>query len=178
VSIYTKTGDAGTTALLGGTRVSKDDTRVDAYGTVDETNALIGVARAADPPAEVARTLKNVQQDLFAIGAELASGPAELEALRPKLVSAEDVRRLEQAIDALEQQLPTQTGFILPAGCSAAAALHQARTVCRRAERRTVAAGRHVAIRAELLVYLNRLGDLLHLLARRCNQAAGVPEDG
>ena len=178
MSIYTKTGDSGTTGLLGGARVRKDDARIEACGAVDEVNAVIGLARAADPPTEVARILETVQRDLLALGAELATPPEQVESLGSTPIRAADVNRLEQAMDALERELPQPTGFVLPAGCRAAATLHQARTVCRRAERRVVGASQHHAIRADVLVYLNRLSDLLYLLARRSNLAAGTPEEG
>jgi cob(I)alamin adenosyltransferase len=176
VSIYTKFGDDGTTGLLGGARVRKDDARVEAYGTVDETSALIGVARAAGPPPQVDEILASVQRDLIVLGAELAcaGGADHLSGLAP--VGEANIIRLEEAIDAAESELAPVTGFVLPAGTQAAAALHQARTVCRRAERRVVSAAQTHASRAEVLVYLNRLSDLLYVLARRCNHAAGLEE--
>jgi cob(I)alamin adenosyltransferase len=176
VKIYTKRGDGGSTGLLGGARVTKADERVDAYGTVDEANALIGVARASGPPADVDAILESVQRDLFALGAELACPTDTATPNRLPLIEAGDVERLEQAIDETERQLPTLKSFLLPTGCPAAAALHQARTVCRRAERRAVSAGAKHRFRAELLAYLNRLSDLLYVLARECNRAAGVEE--
>jgi len=176
VKIYTKRGDDGSTGLLGGARVAKADERVEAYGTVDEANALIGVARAARPPTDVDAILESAQRDLFALGAELAcpkeAGPSN----QLPLLEAADIERLERAIDATERRLPPQKSFLLPTGCPAAAALHQARTVCRRAERRVVSAGATHRFRAELLAYLNRLSDLLYVLARECNRAAGVEE--
>jgi cob(I)alamin adenosyltransferase len=176
VKIYTKRGDDGSTGLLGGTRVTKADERVEAYGTVDEANALIGVARAAEPPSHVDATLERVQRDLFALGAELACPAEAVVSNRLPLLEASDIERLERAIDETEGRLPTQNSFLLPTGCPAAAALHQARTVCRRAERRVVAAAATHRFREELLTYLNRLGDLLYVLARECNRAAGVQE--
>ena len=179
MKIYTRTGDAGETSLAGGARVPKDDPRVTAYGDVDETNAAIGVARAA-PPAELADTLlAGIQRDLFAIGGALASPePAALRAVqRAKLaVTTERVRALEAAIDEAEQGLAPLKQFVLPAGSPKAAALHLARTVCRRAERSTVRLGREQAVAAEILVYLNRLSDLLFVLARLANARAGQPD--
>lgn len=176
MKIYTKTGDDGTTGLFGGDRVSKNDLRVEAYGTVDEANAAIGVARAAGLIAEIDALLQSVQSDLFAIGGELATASGKLDRLPTPLVGAEHVDKLEKAIDASESALAPLRNFVLPAGTLGAAALHQARTVCRRAERRVIAARTEFAIRDEALIYLNRLSDLLFVLARRENQARGVPD--
>ena len=162
---------------LGGSRVRKDDARIEAYATVDETNAVIGVARAAEPPPEVDALLALVQADLFVVGAELARDSEPTAESSTRLIDHADVRRLEQAIDAAQDKLPKLTGFVLPTGGRAAAALHQARTVCRRAERRVVAARAEHEARSEPVVYLNRLGDLLYVLALRCNQLQGVPEE-
>jgi cob(I)alamin adenosyltransferase len=176
VRIYTKTGDAGETSLGGGDRVPKDHLRVAAYGDVDEANAAIGAARAA-PPADAADgLLAQVQRDLFAIGGALASpGPAALRAAqRAKVaVTAERIRALEQAIDDAERELAPLKHFVLPAGGPKAAALHLARTVCRRAERSTVHLSHEQPVAAEILVYLNRLSDLLFVLARQANHQAG-----
>jgi cob(I)alamin adenosyltransferase len=177
VSIYTKSGDDGTTGLLGGTRVRKDDARIEAYGSVDETNALIGVARAAGPPPQVDEVLASVQRDLLVLGAELAcpGGAERLAGLAP--IGDAEVVQLERAIDTAESELAPVTGFVLPAGTQAATALHQARTVCRRAERRVVFAAQTHGLRAAVVIYLNRLSDLLYVLARRCNHAAGLEEE-
>lgn len=177
MKIYTKTGDSGSTGLFGGARVDKDDARVEAYGTVDETNSAIGMARAAHAPETVERVLAEVQVDLFVLGAELACVAGKEDKLKMRLLSHEDVVRLERAIDEAEASLAPLTSFVLPAGTPAAAALHHARTVCRRAERRVLAAGRQASIRNELLVYLNRLSDLLFVLARRANREAGVADE-
>jgi cob(I)alamin adenosyltransferase len=176
MKIYTKTGDAGSTGLFGGARVDKDDARVEAYGTVDETNAAIGTARAAKPPETVERVLAEVQADLFVLGAELACVAGKEDKLRMRLLAAADIARLEQAIDASEATLAPLTSFVLPGGTPAAAALHHARTVCRRAERRVLAAGRQSPVRADVLIYLNRLSDLLFVLARRANHEAGIAD--
>jgi cob(I)alamin adenosyltransferase len=176
MKIYTKTGDAGSTGLFGGARVDKDDARVEAYGTVDETNAAIGMARAAKPPEAVERVLAEVQADLFVLGAELACVAGKEDKLRMRLLAATDIARLEQAIDASETTLAPLTSFVLPGGTPAAAALHHARTVCRRAERRVLAAGRQSPVRADVLIYLNRLSDLLFVLARRANREAGIAD--
>ena len=176
MKIYTKRGDDGSTGLMGAERVAKTDERVEAYGTVDESNALIGVARAAGPPPDVDAVLEAVQRDLFTAGAELACVAEARRATQLPLLQADAVERLERAIDDVESRLPQQQSFLLPTGCPAAAALHQARTVCRRAERRVVSAGAKHGYRAVLLAYLNRLSDLLYVLALECNRSAGVDE--
>jgi cob(I)alamin adenosyltransferase len=176
VRIYTKTGDGGETGLLGGARVPKDDPRVAAYGDVDEANAAIGAA-AALADAGLARLLGRVQQDLFAIGARLADPTHKVAARRAKAaVKAAHVRRLEQAIDARERELAPLRAFVLPGGTPLAAALHVARTVVRRAERAVVALARKTPVEPGIVVYLNRLSDLLFVLARHENRRAGVVE--
>jgi cob(I)alamin adenosyltransferase len=176
VKIYTKTGDAGETSLFDQTRVSKADARVDAYGEVDELNAALGVARAAGLDAEIAALVEELQKDLFALGARLADPSARIAPRVNKAVIADEhVERLEQTIDRLEQELPPLTRFILPGGSPAGAALHLARTVCRRAERRVVALGPDAAERV-IVVYLNRLSDLLFVMARAVNHRSGAPE--
>jgi cob(I)alamin adenosyltransferase len=176
MKIYTKTGDDGSTGLFGGARVDKDDARVEAYGSVDETNALIGMARAASPPARVDAVLARAQEDLFSLGAELACVPGSEGRLGIRLLDAADSERLEREIDAAEAELEPLKSFVLPGGTAAAAALHAARTVCRRAERRVISLRRTSAVRSELIVYLNRLNDLLFVLARAANHAAGVAD--
>jgi cob(I)alamin adenosyltransferase len=176
VKIYTKTGDGGETSLLGGARVGKDTPRVAAYGDVDEANAAIGAAAAQAGPA-LARLLGRIQQDLFAIGARLADPTRRVAARRTKAaVGAAQVRRLEQAIDARERELAPLRAFVLPGGTPLAAALHVARTVVRRAERAVVGLAREAAVEPGILVYLNRLSDLLFVLARHENQRGGVAE--
>ena len=177
MKIYTKTGDTGETGLLGGARVPKDHVRVAAYGDVDETNAAIGVVRAlAQPPLD--QLLFGVQKDLFAIGAQLADPTQKVAARRAKAaVTAAHVRRLEKAIDARQEMLPPLRSFVLPGGTPTASLLHQARTVCRRAERSVVTLARGGHVDPVIVVYLNRLSDLLFVLARSANQAAGVPEE-
>jgi cob(I)alamin adenosyltransferase len=176
MKIYTKTGDAGQTGLFGGARVDKDDARVEAYGTVDETNSVIGWARATGLPAAIDAVLGQVQRDLFALGAELACAPGKEDRLTMTRLEQSDVERLERAIDDAEQGLAPLKSFVLPGGAPGAAALHHARTVCRRAERRTLASARAATVRRELAVYLNRLSDLLFVLARRANHDAGVAD--
>jgi cob(I)alamin adenosyltransferase len=173
VKIYTKTGDLGETSLLGGTRVPKDHLRVAAYGDVDETNAALGAVRAlAEAPLE--RLLLAIQEDLFAIGAQLADPTHKVAAKRAKAaVTTAHVRRLEKAIDAREEKLPPLRSFVLPA----AALLHQARTVCRRAERSVVTLAREADVDPRIIVYLNRLSDLLFVVARVENHRAGFGEE-
>jgi len=176
VRIYTGTGDQGTTGLFGGARVEKDDARVEAYGAVDELNACLGVAAAHLEPGPLTDNLAAIQGDLFTLGAELGCVPGKEDRLGLTLISAADAHRLEGLIDELETHLAPLKTFILPDGTPAAAFLHQARTVCRRAERRVVAAGRQTPIRAEVLIYLNRLSDLLFVIAREANRLAAREE--
>lgn len=176
MKIYTKTGDSGETSLFDKTRVSKADARVDAYGDVDELNACLGAARAAGVDDEIAGLIEWLQKDLFAVGARLAD-PSSRIAPRVEKAAIGDaaVQRLEQAIDRLEETLPPLRRFILPGGSSSGALLHLARTVCRRAERRVIALGA-TTVEPVLIVYLNRLSDLLFVMARAVNHRAGVPE--
>ncbi len=176
MKIYTGTGDDGRTGLFGGARVDKDDVRVEAYGAVDEANAAIGLARSNALPSDVDAVLERIQRELFQLGAELACAAGKEDKLGVPLVSDHAIAGLERDIDAQEPQLPELKSFVLPAGTPAAAALHLARTICRRAERRLVGGRRHVSVRDSILVYLNRLSDLLFVLARRCNQVAGVSD--
>ena len=174
MKIYTKTGDHGDTALFGGARVSKSSARVATYGTVDELNATLGVARAHALPGLIDPVIAGVQVELFTLGAELATVPGKEPGIR--LLDDADVARLEQAIDASEDTLPPLKNFILPGGTPGAAALHLARTVCRRAERELVALAAQDPVRPVLVVYLNRLSDLLFSLARRANHLEGVAD--
>ena len=158
--IYTKTGDDGTTGLGDGTRVDKDCARVEAYGAVDEANSAIGVVLAIDVvPEDVRRCLTAVQHDLFELGGELCIPGHEA-------VTEEFITRLEQDLDRLNEDLPPLKEFILPGGGQAAAACHLARTIARRAERRVSSLGKQEAVRVEALKYLNRLSDLLFVIAR------------
>jgi cob(I)alamin adenosyltransferase len=176
VRIYTRTGDTGETSLFDNTRVSKADSRVDAYGEVDELNASLGAAIAAGADEQLTRELHAIQQDLFALGARLADPSARIAGRVTKAVITEaDISRLEQLIDAFEVDLPPLRRFILPGGSPAGALLHLARTVCRRAERRVVALAEPAA-EPVLVVYLNRLSDLLFVMARVANHRAAMPE--
>jgi cob(I)alamin adenosyltransferase len=176
LKIYTKTGDTGETSLFDNTRVSKADARVDAYGEVDELNACLGVARGAGVDEEIATLIESLQKDLFALGARLADPSARIAARVEKVVIGSDaVERLELTIDRLEATLPPLRRFILPGGSPAGAALHLARTICRRAERRVIGLGSG-AVDPILLVYMNRLSDLLFVMARVVNHRSGVAE--
>lgn len=171
VKIYTKTGDEGETGLFGGGRVRKNDPRVRAYGEVDETNAAIGFAASLEPAAFEASLLQTIQRDLFTIGAELsAPDPTKL---KRGLLGAPQVGVLEGVIDRLDATLPALKNFILPGGVPKAAAFHLARTISRRAERAVVGLAREHQINPAIIHYLNRLSDLLFVLARAVNAQAG-----
>jgi cob(I)alamin adenosyltransferase len=178
MKIYTKTGDAGDTGLFGGGRVPKNHPRVEAYGDVDELNAVLGVVRAADQMPRIDEVLVPIQRDLFAIGALLAT--PDLEKMKQHLEKAQiDGRRiedLEHAIDDGDAELEPLRSFIVPGGTPKAAALHVARTVCRRAERRVVELSEITEIPPLVVIYLNRLSDLLFTLARVANKRAGGGE--
>ena len=175
MKIYTRTGDSGETSLFDGTRARKNDARVDAYGEVDELNAWLGFVRASQPDAIVDEALQLIQRDLFALGAQLADPADKLAPRVTKAVIADDdVTRLEALIDRLEEGLPPLRRFILAGGTPAGAALHVARTVCRRAERRMVALDPPIDL--VLIRYINRLSDLLFVLARVANHRGGVAE--
>jgi cob(I)alamin adenosyltransferase len=178
LKIYTRTGDQGDTGLFGGGRVPKDHVRVEAYGAVDELNAAVGLARALEPMPRLDDVLTPIQRDLFAIGALLAT--PDTEKMRQQLAKAqvneERIAELERAIDAGEEELEPLKAFILPGGTAKASALHVARTVCRRAERRVVQLARDTEIPPIAVIYLNRLSDLLFTLARVANRRAGTPD--
>ena len=174
MKIYTRKGDDGSTGLFGGAQVSKADPRVEAYGLVDETNAVLGWVRAATPPPRVDEVLHQIQQTCFAAGAWLASSPGTDPGV-PAL-SAGDVEALELAIDRLEEGLPPLQHFILPGGCEAGSRLHVARTVSRRAERAVTALAAKEEVPGPVLAWLNRLSDYLFVAARATNADAGVDE--
>lgn len=176
--IYTKTGDAGDTGLFGGGRVPKSHPRVEAYGDVDELNAFIGMARAVEMMPRIDEVLVPVQRDLFAIGALLATPDRDKMKKQLEKASIDDRRitELERAIDDGDKELEPLKSFIVPGGTPKAAALHVARTVCRRAERRVIAIAEREAIPPIVVVYLNRLSDLLFTLARVANRRAGAGE--
>jgi len=176
MKIYTKTGDRGDTGLFGGARVSKASVRVSAYGDVDELNSVLGVvvAHSADEPSRA--ELRQIQSELFVLGAELAKNPDKQVDLGLPLIADADIERLERQIDALDGTLPPLKTFILPGGSMPAAFLHVARTTCRRAERAVVELAKVEPVREELIRYLNRLSDLLFTMARASNARAAQPD--
>jgi len=176
VKIYTRTGDNGETGLFDGSRVAKSDPRVATYGDVDELNAWLGLARVDLADDQLSGMIEAVQRDLFALGARLADPAKKIaDRVTKAAVTDEDISRLEAWIDRLEAELPPLRRFILAGGSRGGAALHVARTVCRRAERALVSLGRD-AVEPELLVYVNRLSDLLFVMARAANHRAAAPE--
>lgn len=175
MKIYTKKGDSGDTSLFGGQRVSKSTERIEAYGNVDELNSLVGLAASYDLSEKGTRYLRKVQEQLFVLGADLATPPTS--ETRIDRIGTEDIQFLEDAIDELEEHLETLKNFILPGGSQPGATLHVARTVCRRAERATVACQEVDDISGECLKYLNRLSDFLFVIARYENKQAGVREE-
>ena len=176
MKIYTKAGDAGQTSLFGGGTVHKDDPRVGTYGAVDELSAALGLARALGADPEVERQLVRVQDELLCVGADLATPPGSRARSALPAVEAAWAEELERTIDAWEKELPPLTEFLLPGPSRAAAALHLARTVCRRAERRAVSLHRRAAVSPAVLVYRNRLSDFLFVAARLQSKREGAPE--
>ncbi|MHB9039809.1 MAG: cob(I)yrinic acid a,c-diamide adenosyltransferase [Melioribacteraceae bacterium] len=177
MKIYTKTGDKGETSLFGGKRVWKDDLRIQAYGTTDELNAVLGIAVAELSDVELKDVISGIQNDLFTVGSDLAS-PIEKENKNfviPR-IDSQFITRLELLIDKFDSQLPALKNFILPGGSKVSAILHHARTVCRRAEREVVALSRIEGINDQIEVYLNRLSDLLFVLARFENFSSKHPD--
>lgn len=169
--IYTRMGDTGQTITLAGKKVNKDDPQVEAYGSVDELNALLGVVVSFTSHKETADMLKKIQKELFLVGAELAIGKAPAKKINPTHTSA-----LEYEIDKIEGELPHLANFLVPGGSKTASLIHLARTVCRRAERRIVALSRKSSINPDIIKYLNRLGDLLFVLARYENRKQRIEE--
>ena len=176
MKIYTKTGDAGETGLFGGGRVPKDHVRVQAYGDVDELNSAIGVARATPPALFSDDLLESIQRDLFSLGGHLATPHPEKvkKALEKADLSPKRVTLFEQLMDKADEEIPPLKAFVLPAGTPKAAALHLARTICRRAERSVIALSHDHEVPELFLVYLNRLSDLLFTLARQSNHRDGA----
>ncbi len=173
MKLYTRSGDDGSTGLFGGPRVSKCDARVAAYGEVDETNAAIGVALAGCIDMQIAGRLSEIQADLFVVGAELATPQGHKP---PNAITDAQVTQLERWIDEASDETNPLRTFVLPGGTSLAAALHLARTVCRRAERAVVSLSQQEAISGPVVIYLNRLSDLLFAWARLANHRANVPD--
>ena len=175
MKIYTKTGDRGETSLFGGKRVPKDSLRIESYGTVDELNSILGICRSFNTVKEVDGILNQIQNDLFILGSDLAT-PASSSTKNPR-IQASDIERLEKHIDAIEPIVEPLKQFILPGGSRTAAFLHFARTVCRRAERLIVRLQREdTAVDNNIIVYLNRLSDLLFMIARWVNALSNTPE--
>jgi len=167
LKIYTKTGDDGTTGLIGGSRVKKYDLRLEAYGTVDELNASIGVVRSSKLPDDVEEILNTIQNKLFNIGSLLASDENGKEFTANLAITEKNIKELENAIDEYQKQLPILTHFILPGGDLSSAQCHVARTVCRRAERRILEFAENSKIQNEIIIYINRLSDFLFVLSRK-----------
>jgi cob(I)alamin adenosyltransferase len=178
MTIYTRTGDEGETALFGGGRVPKDHLRVVAYGDVDELNSAVGLVLATSPGEIEAGLLQSIQHDLFAIGGRLASPDPEKvkKALAKAVVPEARITEMERAIDRADGELAPLTAFVMPGGSPKAAQFHIARTICRRAERSVVSLSRTEGVDPVILRYLNRLSDLLFTLARLANHRAGVPD--
>lgn len=175
--IYTRRGDAGETSLAGGQRLPKDALRIECYGTVDELNAFVGLARlsALEPLPQLADTLKRVQHELFNLGSILATRPKDIHPKQARITAA-DIEQLEKEIDRINEQLPSLRSFVLPGGSRLSAELHVCRTVCRRAERIAVALAREEELPPEALQYLNRLSDAMFVWSRWVNHELKVPE--
>lgn len=174
--IYTKTGDDGTTGLFGGGRVRKDDLRVEAYGALDELNAQLGVAVLQLHDKAIAGWLRKLQDELFTLGGELATPDPEQVKRAFVPVGADEIGWMERTMDAIDAEVPPLHKFVLPGGDPGAAQLHVARTVCRRAERRLLTLTDREVLRPEVIQYVNRLSDLLFMLARLVNHRSGTPE--
>jgi cob(I)alamin adenosyltransferase len=176
MKIYTRTGDKGETGLFGGARVPKDDARIEANGAIDEANAMLGLALAHATLMPLVKILQEVQADLFTLGAELSAMSGHEDRLGISLLTDADVTKLEQAIDESEAVLPPLKNFILPGGPPEVATLHVARTIVRRAERRLLTLAKRESVRETAIAYLNRLADLLFVLARRTGHEIDSPE--
>jgi cob(I)alamin adenosyltransferase len=175
MKIYTKTGDAGKTSLIGGTRVEKDHYRIEAYGTMDELNSWIGMVMDQNPPADCLKTLEEIQDRLFTLVALAAEDKSKSKMKLPGLEEG-DVKLLENEIDRMNESLPELKNFILPGGNQAISTCHIARCVCRRAERKLVALARNEDLEPLAVIYLNRLSDYLFVLSRYIHQQAGIQE--
>lgn len=175
MKIYTKKGDSGETSLFGGAKVSKSSARIEAYGTVDELNSVVGLATSHSLSPKGTVWTKKVQEFLFVLGADLATPPSSK--TRINRIGEEEIKSLEHAIDEIEEELAPLKHFILPGGAQAGATLHVARTVCRRAERAAVACSQEENISGHTIKFLNRLSDFLFVLARYENKYAGTPEE-
>lgn len=175
MKIYTKTGDSGNTSLFGGKRVDKDNQRIEAYGTVDELNSVLGIVLTENTNDKTRKILSSIQESLFVIGAELAT-PLDVESKAIIPITDEEIKILENYIDELDAELTPLKNFILPGGTKSASMLHFARTVCRRAERRIVEIDKSENISKIIIAYINRLSDLLFVIARYENHITSTPE--
>jgi len=175
-NIYTKTGDDGTTGLLGGTRVKKYELRLEAYGTVDELNSWIGVLSSGNLEPRVCEVLFSIQNKLFVIGSHLATDESKAGVKPPLPCSAESIDMLEKEIDRMQEMLPALTNFVLPGGSLYSGYAHVARTVCRRAERKIVELNENVKIQENVIIFINRLSDYLFVLSRYINLKEGKKE--
>lgn len=173
MKVYTKTGDTGTTSLVGGKRVPKDCARLESYGTIDELNTQVGLLLTYVSEPVDRETLIGIQNNLFVIGAQLATEAPQVPSV---IITSVDVTKLEQSIDAASEGLPKWRGFTLPGGCRPAALAHVCRTICRRAERRILALNSSEEVAPELLAYVNRLSDYFYILALRLNFLQGTEE--
>jgi cob(I)alamin adenosyltransferase len=176
LKIYTKTGDDGTTGLIGGSRVKKYDSRLEAYGTIDELNAAIGVLCSAELPGDAVEILGKIQNKLFNIGSLLASDEKGEAFTASLAITESDIKFLEDAMDKYQNQLPELTHFIIPGGDFSSAQCHVARTVCRRAERRILEFAEHSKVRPEIIIYVNRLSDFFFVLSRKLGFDKGIEE--
>lgn len=176
MKVYTKTGDRGTTSLIGGTRVPKNSARLEAYGTVDELNSYIGMVRSLASDARITAELADIQMRLFDIGGNLATDPEAATLKMPLGVNEEDVAVLEKAIDRMDAEIPPLKHFVLPGGNETVAFCHIARTVCRRAERRILDLGQQAGVDELVLKYVNRLSDYLFILSRKLAHDANIEE--
>ena len=174
--IYTKTGDKGTTGLIGGERVSKNHIRIESYGTIDELNSYLGVVSDGVDEVDIIHAIRTIQDRLFTIGSELATSAKKEVKMKLPDIYEEDVLWLEEQIDNMNEELPEMRSFILPGGNLSAAHLHHARTICRRVERALVSLGKEKEVRSELYVYFNRLSDYFFTAARWINWNDGVEE--
>ena len=175
MKIYTKTGDRGETGLVGGKRLSKDSLRIQAYGDVDELNAFLGVCRTFNKHTELGEILHHLQAELFDLGADLAT-PLDSKVQVPR-VQKKQISNLEKWIDSIDEKVTPLRHFILPGGCVLSANLHLARTACRRAERSIVALQKHEDVGENVIMYINRLSDLLFMMARFANKVEGIDEE-
>ncbi len=178
MKIYTKTGDEGKTCFVGGERVSKNDLRIEATGTIDELNSILGVTMGFVTDEKLRQIIEKAQHDLFTLGAELSwfTSKASMGTRKLPMTSSEHVKELEQNIDELDAMLSPPSSFILPRGTQASTFLHLARTVCRRAERLIVSLSQQYPLNPEIIKYMNRLSDLLYVMARYANKEFAAPE--